>query len=185
MAGNVMDYLYYKVKATAGLCTPTVDHLKDYLEKAKQYTEKAQQTSKFVSVSPGIPDQLTQANESIGGILESLDSVEKHAGDIGAACQISEALSVLNEWASNPNGDNAKAAAAFDKLFGGLSVYAAKLPAPANAYAKILNQISVSQFFTNMQRLGESRVGGNTSTPTGKAMKDVLDELDRQGRGGQ
>ncbi|HET8699689.1 MAG TPA: hypothetical protein VFO94_19555, partial [Gammaproteobacteria bacterium] len=78
-----------------------------------------------------------------------------------------------------------KAAEAFDKLFGGVARYAEKLPGPVSAYAKVLDQISVSQFFTNMQALGDSRVGNNTRTPTGRQMKEVLDELDRQSRGGR
>ena len=38
-------------------------------------------------------------------------------------------------------------------------------------------------FITNMQALGESRVGGNELTPTGRQMKAVMEELDRQDRG--
>jgi hypothetical protein len=185
MGYNVLDSLYYRIKATAGMCTPTVEQLDVYLEKAKQYTERAQVTSKFIAVSPSVPEQLRKANESIDGVLKSFDTIDKRVHDLGAACEISDALSALNAWAASPNPDNARAAAAFDKLFGALSVYVAKLPFPANQYAGLLKQISISQFFTNMERLGESRVGGNTSTPTGAQMKAVLDELDRQGSGGR
>lgn len=177
---NLLDELYYRVKAKAGLCTPNLKQLADELEKAEEYARKAKDTASFVKVAAELPDELDKAANSIAGIHSGLSKLSSMAGDISAACQISEAVSELNKWAADPRGDNASAAAAFDKLFGAAARFASKLPPGVNQYAKILEQISVSRFFTNMQRLGASRAGENASTPTGRQMQEVMRELDRQ-----
>lgn len=178
MGDNVLDNLFYRVKAKAGLCTPNMEHLADYLEKAQEYTKKAKQASDFVKVSADLPSELDKAGVAIGDLHKKMSKAATGAGDIVAMCKISEAMSVLNAWAEG-KVDNAVAAAAFDKLFGGLGRFAAKLPPPLNAYSKIFDEIAIGQFFSNMQRLGASRVGENTSTTTGRTMKEVLDSMDK------
>ena len=41
MAGNVLDRLFHKIKATAGICTPNLEQLSDYLQKGQEYVEHA------------------------------------------------------------------------------------------------------------------------------------------------
>jgi hypothetical protein len=169
---NFLNALFINTHATAGICTPSVDHLKDYLEKAKQYTEKAKTTRNFVAMSPvELPAQLFKASEALSQVIEKIDAIDKHLGDIRAACEISDAIMVLNSWAADPDGDNAKAAAAFDKLFGALSIYLSKLPPGINQYARIFEQIGFAKFFTNMRGLLDPE---NPRTPSGSAMKDAM-----------
>jgi hypothetical protein len=179
-SSNPLDKLYHKILATAGICTPNIEQVKDYLEKATHYTNRAKQITSFVSVDSTIADKLDQSTEAINAIHEHLEKYEKTVGDISAACDISNCIDILNKWASDPNADNKVAAEAFDKLFGATSRFAAKLPAPANAYSKILAQISISHFFKSMYDLGQTRTGENTSNAYGRQMKDVLDSIDNQ-----
>jgi hypothetical protein len=187
---NIMDGLYHKMQATVGICTPNLEQLKDSLQKAREHTEYAQRVSSFVRIASGeLPYELHRAAEAIGEVNKYVSTSATAVEDLSAACRISEAVAVLNQWArdiSEKNGAvpgaNERAAAAFDKLFGAVSTFAAKLPPPINQYSSILAQISVAKFFSNMQALGASRVGDDTSTPTGRAMRQVLDEIDSQGR---
>lgn len=180
---NLVDRLYYKVKATAGFCPANQERLADYLAKAEQYTKYARQTSSMASFHPDLPEKLKNAGDAIANVHGYVSKAKSLNQDVSAACEIGDAIKVLNVWANDPKADNRLAAAAFDKLFGGVARYAEKLPFPANSYAPVLAQIKIAQFFTKMQALGESRVGGNELTPTGRQMKLVMEELDRQGRG--
>lgn len=80
MAENILNALYIKVRTTAGLCTPNVEQLRNYLEKSREYTERAKQTTGFVSMSPELPGQLTRASDAIGELLKSIEKVDKHLG---------------------------------------------------------------------------------------------------------
>jgi uncharacterized protein with von Willebrand factor type A (vWA) domain len=176
MSENILNALYIKARTTAGLCTPNVEQLRNYLEKSREYTERAKQTTGFVSMSPELPGQLTKASDAIGEVLKGIEKVDKHLGDIGAACQISDAVKVLNKWAADPNPDNAEAAAAFDKLFGGISVYVEKLPPPIGQFSAIFKQISIGKFFTGMERLMFRTGKGEPYTPTAKALRAIENE---------
>jgi hypothetical protein len=178
MGDNVLDNLFYRIKAKAGLCTPDMEDLAEYLEKAEAYTKRAKQATDFVKMSPDLPAELEKAGEAIATVHAQVSKAASAAGDVVAMCQISDAMSVLNLWAEG-KVDNAVAAAAFDKLFGGLGRFVSKLPVPFNAYAKLFNEIAIAKFFSNMQRLGASRAGENTSTPTGRALKEVMDGMDK------
>lgn len=179
MPANPMNRLYHKLLSTAGLCTPTLDHVGDYLDKAKEYTELASQTQSFVNVAAELPEKLKKASEAIEQVHGYVEQSATAIGDIRAACKISMAISVLNKWATDPEGNQKQAAEAFDALFGGVANFAAKLPPPWNAWAKVLEQVSIAHFFANMQRLGASRVGDDTSTPTGRQMREVLESMER------
>ncbi|WP_322062203.1 hypothetical protein [Paraburkholderia sp. J63] len=157
---------------------PNVEQLKDMLDKAEDYTAKARDLQTFVAANPALPDQLKSANEAVAAVRDHIESVETRITDILAACEISSAIAELNVWVSNPNGDNAAAAAAFDKLFGGVAHYAAKLPPPVSAYAKVLEQIGISRFFTNMQ----DKMNPEGSGPHGRQLREVLDTIDNQFR---
>jgi hypothetical protein len=175
MGFNPLDKLYHKLLATAGICAPTMDQLKDYLEKSEQYTERARTLQNFISASPSLPNRLKSASEAISAIREHVETLQKRVGDVSAACEISSAIKTLNGWAADPNGDSAVAAAAFDRLFGGIAHYAAKLPTPVGQYSKILEQLSISQFFTRMQDL----MSPTGNTPRGRAMREALEAVDQ------
>ena len=176
---NIRDGLFHKIKSIAGICTPNLKQTKDMLKKANEFVKKAHQTTSFISLHPDMPEQLRKANAAIGKVREGVSKLSKGANDVSAACEIGDAISTLNSWVEDKK-TNAEAAAAFDKLFGGIANFASKLPPPTNAYADVLKGISVAKFFANMNRLGDSRAGLNRSTPTGNQMADVMSELDRQ-----
>ena len=91
------------------------------------------------------------------------------SGDVSAACEISEAIAVLNQWnVSGSSVRNEDAAKAFDQLFGGAARYFEKLPFPASAYAQILKTVRDNNFFTNMSKLLDSE---NPNTPAGQQLR--------------
>ncbi len=51
---NPLDALYHKVLATVGICTPNIEQLNSYLEKAEQYTKYAKNTASIIDKHPSI-----------------------------------------------------------------------------------------------------------------------------------
>jgi len=71
---------------------------------------------------------------------------------VSAACEIGQAVAVLNAWGGRGSQvTDAEAAKAFDKLFGAAARFFEKLPPPANSYAGVLKEISRASFFENMR----------------------------------
>ena len=164
-------------------CAPSLEETKQNLKEAEKLVRRARQTSSFVRQSPKIPPQLDRAHKAISRIEKGISKLSKVTGDVSAACEIAAALSILDEWTAGDRTD-ADAAEAFDKLFGSVARFAEKLPPPLNQYAQILKQISITRFFSNMQRLGHSRAGANTSTPTGRQLHKIMEGIERDSRPG-
>jgi hypothetical protein len=165
---------FHKAHMVAGICnSPNLEQVKDLLEHGEQLTNRAKTTVDFANSA----QILGQAGERLGGAADAIDKLvsqgSKAAGDISAACEISEAISVLNDW-SNSKASSQEAAKAFDQLFGGAARYMGKLPFPANAYAKLLSAIHDYNFFANMQRTMDIE---NPNSPEGSQLR----ELERQG----
>jgi hypothetical protein len=143
---------FHPANVVAGVCgSPTLEQVKDLLEHAENVTKKAKTAAAFASSS----DALGDAAETLAGAVDKInDIIEKGSnavGDVSAACQISEAMSVLNDWTNGKAGSQ-DAAKAFDKLFGGAARFMGKLPFPANQYAQLLAAAAQYNFFANMQR---------------------------------
>src|SRR5262245_60736841 len=150
-AKNQLDKLWYKVKVTAGYCAANADlkNIQEYLQKGEDYTKYA-----YYMMEGGAASELQKASETIGKVRKGVKAGRQVCIDIAAVGEISDAIDVLNGWVENPRRiSNHEAAAAFDKLFGGIGALAEKLPTPFNQYAKILKQISISKFFTNTQEM--------------------------------
>jgi len=165
---------FHKAHMVAGICnSPNLEQVKDLLEHAEKLTNRAKTTVDFANSA----QILGQAGERLGGAADAIDKLvsngSKAAGDVSAACQISEAISVLNDWSSS-KASSQEAAQAFDKLFGGAARYMGKLPFPANAYAKLLAGISDYSFFANMQKTMDIE---NPNSPEGRQLL----ELERSG----
>ena len=149
-----IENTFHRAHLIAGICSsPTLEQVKDLLEHAEALTGKAKTVTGFVSQSQA----LGEAGEALDGAVEKLNKLveggTKLSGDMSAACEISEAVEILNDW-NTPNSrvSNQEAAKAFDKLFGGAARYFAKLPFPASAYAQILDGIAKYNFFSSMQQ---------------------------------
>ncbi|WP_420466685.1 hypothetical protein [Panacagrimonas sp.] len=177
---NILDEAYFALKSKLGFCTANVKDAAALLERAKTITENASQVASFVKVATDVKSKLQTAASAIEKVHASVSTAAGAATDLQALCQLSDALGVLNTWVKKPEHNQDKAAQAFDALFGAVANFAAKLPPPANTYAKVLEQVSIAKFFSNMQGLGASRTGDNVSTPTGRQMRDVMREIEGQ-----
>ena len=172
-------------KARLWVCGVDLDQMKSMVGNAEEWTKYGAQLSRAGTFAPGAGKQLERAADTIHKANGNLSTMSTALTDVGAFCELNEALSTLSGWEYQKGTvSNAEAAAAFDKMFGAIAVFAEKLPAPFDQYAKLLKEISIAQFFTRMNQLGESRVGGNGSTPTGRAMQEINAEFRRQGGGG-
>jgi hypothetical protein len=178
--GQILDFIkrtyehtFHKAQFVAGHCSaPTLEQVKDLLEHGSSLTEKAKRTTAFAKYS-GI---LGTAGDKLDGAAESINDLMKRgssaAGDMSAACEISEAISVLNQWnTSGGSASNQDAAKAFDQLFGGTARFFSKLPPPANVYANIFSEIAKNNFFSRMQDLMDPE---SPNTPSGRMMRDIM-----------
>jgi len=146
---STFEYTFHSTHLFAGLCSaPDQAKVKELLEHGEKLTKIAKTTTSFANSAK----LLGEGGDQLAGAADALARTVKVAGDLNAACEISEAISVLNKWAvSDGRISNQDAAREFDKLFGAAGRYMGKLPPPANAYAKILKEISKNNFFANMQ----------------------------------
>jgi hypothetical protein len=161
----------------AGICgSPNLEQVKDLLEHAEQLTERAKSRTEFANAT----GMLGEGGEQLAGAASAIHDVAEKgsnfAGDVSAACEISEAIDVLNDWAlPNTRTSSQDAAKAFDRLFGGAARYMGKLPFPANQYAKLLAAVSDYNFFSHMQKTMDFT--NNPNNPEGRQLL----ELERQG----
>ena len=141
---------FHSTHLIAGICSVHDQaQVKELLEHGEKLTKIAKTTTSFANSA----HLLGKGGDQLAGAADALAKTVKVAGDVNAACEISEAISVLNEWSMpGTRVSNEDAAKAFDKLFGGAGRYMGKLPPPANAYASILKEIGKYNFFANMQR---------------------------------
>jgi len=167
---------WHGAHVVAGVCnSPSLDKVRDLLEHAEQLTTRAKTTADFANSA----QILGQAGEQLSGAADAIDKLvgqgSKVTGDISAACEISEAVSVLNDWASPGSRTNSQdAARAFDELFGGAARYMGKLPFPASSYAKLLSAVSDYSFFSNMQKKMDIE---NPDYPEGRQLKELNREM--------
>ena len=157
---------------SAACKSPTLEQMKDVLEHASSITERAKRVTGFAAkanVLGEAAEKLDKAAEQLNSLVEKGDKV---AGDMTAACQIVEAVEVLNQWTlDSASVSNQEAAKAFDKLFGGAARFFKKLPWPASAYADIFAEIAKDNFFSRMQDLMDPE---SPNTPRGRAMREAL-----------
>jgi hypothetical protein len=146
---KTFESTFQSTRLFAGVCgVPDQAQVKQLLEHGENLTKIAKNTSSFANSA----QMLGKGGDQLAGAADALEKAVKGIGDVNAACEISQAISVLNEWSMpNTRVSNEDAAKAFDKLFGAAGRYMGKLPPPANAYANILNDIGKYNFFANMQ----------------------------------
>jgi hypothetical protein len=156
----------------AGVCdSPTVDQVKDLLEHAEALTEKAKSASAFANSIQALGDAGEKLNGAVEKINEVTSKASNIAGDVSAACEISDAIDTLNKWAvPGSRTSSADAAKAFDKLFGGAARFMGSLPFPANQYARIFSAIAENSFFSNMRELMDP---GSPRTTEGRQLQEL------------
>jgi hypothetical protein len=156
---------YHAANVVAGICSsPSVSQVRDLLQHAAALTKKARERMK-------IANKLGAMSGAFADAATAIEKTSQNLGDANAACEISEAVAVLNEWlepgSSVPALDAAKA---FDKLLGGTAQYMKRLPPPANGFAQIFEEIRKDNFFSNMVRLNDSE---NPNTSSGRQLRDM------------
>jgi hypothetical protein len=162
----------------AGVCNSyTLDQMRDLLKHGASISNRAKGATAFVQHTDILGkggDKLAESAQAIDGLVKKGSSA---VGDTKAACEISEAVDVLNKWnLSNSTVTNQEAAKAFDKMFGGASRYFEKLPPPINAYSQIFSTIAEFSFFSNMQRLMDPE---NPNSQRGRRLKEIYDSIDK------
>lgn len=178
---SLRDAAWLKIRVAARICadSTTAQQVQMYLEKGETITALAATSSDIVGGNTSISTQLRKASESLGKIRFELSKTRGACQDIKAAGEIANALAILTEWKDGKRTP-AEAARAFDQLFGGAARFAEKLPSPLKQYALILKQISISNFFSNMQNLMDPE----GDTPRGRELRRVMRELEEQDSGG-
>lgn len=162
----------------AGVCDSyTLDQTRDLLEHASSISSRAKNTAAFLKYSDTLGaggDKLAEGAKRIDGLIKTGKGA---IGDVQSACDISEAVEVLNRWVINGSHvSNQEAAQAFDKLFGGAAHYFEKLPPPVNAYAKVLSSVAEFSFFSHMQDIMDPE---SPNTPRGRQLREVMESMDR------
>src|SRR5262245_23704128 len=116
-AKKTFEDTFHPANAVAGICdSPTIEQVQDLLEHAEKQTKRAKTAAAFANSV----DALGAAGEKLAVAAEKLNKLTEKSktiiGDVKAACEISEAVSVLNDW-SLPNSkmSNEEAAKAFDQ----------------------------------------------------------------------
>jgi hypothetical protein len=166
------EHTFVRTQSIPNVCrTLDIDRVKDLVEHAANQTKRAKTVTAFANSAVELGkagEKLDQAAEKLNKLTEKSNSI---LGDFEAACDISEAVSILNNW-NTPNSTvtNEEAAKAFDKLFGGVADYFEKLPPPVNSYAKVLAEIGRTSFFSNMQALMDPT---NPRNSEGRQLQDL------------
>ena len=113
---KTFENTFHPAHAVAGLCSsPNLTQMKDLLEHAEKLTKRAKYSAAFANSVGALGD----AGEKLSGAVEELNSLTEKSktiiGDANAACEISDAVSVLNNWnMPNSSVSNEEAAKAFD-----------------------------------------------------------------------
>ena len=148
---NVVNDVWYRVRVKAKYCSAhaNLKDLLDNLEKGEDYTNKAYWFFAISTNDQKSAEIFNKASDNIGKIKSGISSVRNVCIDVNAFAQISEALEKLTDLGVNVQGSE-EAALAYGQLFEGVGHFASKLPAPFNAYGKILKECGI--LFLGVQR---------------------------------
>jgi len=168
---------YHSANRVAGICSSlSASQVNDLLKHAVEISERAKQAASFANSTGSLGKAGETLENATDNITKALKKGKGLAADASAACEISEAVAILNDWIIAPRTEEGdlEAAKAFDQLFGGAAQFFAKLPPPLDQYSKLLNEICRVSFFSNMaeiMRRGQATSGGDP-------MKKVLNSMD-------
>ena len=136
------------IRKKAGACAANTDleELKAAVQLGQKRVGQALMAGKIAQGESGVFDKLTKANEGLGKIGETLETVQDFCVDIVAVGKIHESIVALSDDRliyDNPAG----AAAAFDSLFQEFGRLCRFLPPPAKSWEKFLSDFNL---FSNM-----------------------------------
>jgi hypothetical protein len=179
-AHNLYERTFHPAHMIAGICkSPTVDQVNDLLKHAASLTKKAKGASAFANSIGALDRAGQQLNRAVEAIDDATKKGAKLSADVSAACEISDAIEVLNTWTPSGGGASSEEAAkAFDKLFGGVGHFMARLPTPLDQFADIFAAIAKYNFVANIQSQQDPGGAGSTS---GRLMREI-DKIPELGR---
>lgn len=162
MIGNA----WIDVKRKAGMCAanPDIENVKAAVQLSQKRVGQALTAGSFLQRKSGVFEKLNKANEGLGKIGETLETVQNICVNIGTVAKIKDAVDALSDDQIIYRDPDA-AAAAFDVLFQGFGKLCGYLPFPANQWAKFFEQFnlfsSVQQniYKPYFQRLNDARDG--------------------------
>jgi hypothetical protein len=175
---NTFERTFHAANFACASRNPTLGQVKQILANAEQVTGRAKTASNLASVAV----RLGEAQEKLGKLVTDLHSDVRYADDFvakgDAACEIAEANIILSNWekSKKDSRDAAKAAAAFDELFGGIAVYMAELPF-ANIYVNIFYEIAKEKFFEHYVSYDDP---ANRAGPQGDALRAIDTQMRRE-----
>lgn len=138
------------IRKKAGACAANTDleEIKASVQLGQERIGKALMVGKFLQENSGAFEKLNKANEGLGAVGESLETLQNICIDITAVNKIHAAaiaLSDENLIYNDPQG----AAAAFDSLFQGFGRLCRFLPPPAKSWQQFFEGFNL---FTNVSR---------------------------------
>lgn len=148
--GEKFDSMWLTIRKKAGACAANAD-LEDLKASAKLGQKRVNQAlmvGNFMQGKSGVFDKLSKANEGLGKMGESLETVQNFCVNVVAFAKIHEAVVALSD--DRVIYDNPQLAAdSFDILFQGFGMLCKHLPPPANEWATFFEQFNL---FGNMQK---------------------------------
>lgn len=137
------------IKRKAGVCAsdPDLENIKAAVQLGEKRVDQALKVGNFLQGRSDVFEKLSKANEGLGKIGETLETIQNVCVNIGVLDKLKNAVDVL----SDDNviyQDPDKAAAAFDILFQGFGKLCSYLPFPANQWGKFFENFDL---FSNVQ----------------------------------
>jgi hypothetical protein len=172
------EVTHHPTQLIAGVCESyTLEQTKKLLDQGVSITRHVKTTTTFAKYT----NVFGEAGDKLADAAQGLDRAAKKSktlvGDVKSACEISEAIAVLNRWVLEGSTiSNQDAAKAFDKLFGGAANFFEKLPPPINQYARILSSVADFKFFSHMQDMMDPE---SPNTPRGRQLREIMQSMDR------
>jgi len=158
----------------------TPEQVTDLLTYATSLTGRAKTAFQAAGAFRTLSKAEVELQKSVGEINEQLSEGKHFAAYASAACEISEAIGVLNAWDmqnNSPTG-SAEAAKAFDRLFGGVAEFMGHLPFPLSLYKDTFEEIGKFSFFSSLQKQLDPGGSGSTSG----RMEQQIDKIPELGR---
>lgn len=148
--GEKFSAAWLTIRKKAGTCASNTDleELKAAVQLGQKRIDQALIVGTIAQGKPGAFEKLTKANEGLGKIGESLETVQDFCKDITAIGKIHDAIVALSDDRLIYD-DPQKAADSFDTLFQGFGKLCGYLPPPAKEWATFFESFNL---FGNVQK---------------------------------